>query len=206
MLATASIVLHQTVYEGVERNGSIQTENFSEKNRTGWRIDYTGTKKNDGYIAEIKSRYEGLQEDLSFLANHGCCFLCVCSIIEEVNGKSIGDLIKVVREIKNNGLICEQGIKNSDYTKILEMYTDKKWSFCMFPKQPERLCKKDFLVECHFVPEQIKLIDDTHAYKVEQSFHARRIFSNGTKLDPARRDNLLDDVSAVKVYIVFSYE
>ena len=206
MLGASSITLHQTMYEGAQKNGSIQSANFSSQNLTGWQIDYTGIEKNSGYIDEIKSRYGGLQEDLSFLLNHSCGFLCICSIIEEVNGKPIDDLLRIIREVRSKGLICEHGVKNMDYTKILEMYTDKKWSFRILPKSPERLCEKDFLIECHFVPEQIKPIDDTHFYKIEQSFHARRIFSNGTKLDPSRSDNLLDDVSAAKVYVVFSYE
>lgn len=74
----------------------------------------------------VKERYSGIQTVLKNCGEEGCHFLTLCSIIEEVIHKPL-DLIEVIWFCKRQNII-EDDFYVNDGLKLLNYYTNKKWS------------------------------------------------------------------------------
>ena len=73
-----------------------------------------------------QERYEGIQTILERCGKTGCLFLCLLSIVEEVNKNPV-DLIAVIRFCRSKGWI-DNDFYVRDSLAILCHYTGKVWT------------------------------------------------------------------------------
>ena len=101
-------------------------------------------------LDDIKKRYDGIQSRMKKLGSDGCYFLCLCEIIEEVNGREV-DLLKLVRECQDFGWIKD------DYTvmnptAILAYYTGHYYSMARVNIVPTVVHDNEFTIEKWYNP------------------------------------------------------
>jgi len=96
-------------------------------------------------LNEIKTRYKGIQSKLKFINDCGCLFLCICTIIEEVNGKPV-DLIDVIQKSKANKWLAEDYTVN-DSLMILNKFTGKNFKRKIVKELPSVIKNNEFTVE-----------------------------------------------------------
>lgn len=96
-------------------------------------------------LNQIKERYSGVQDLFKGLDTDGCLLLSLCTIIEEVTGKS-ADLVDIVHTSRLSGWL------SNDYTvenslAILNHFTGKEFKRKEIEKLPEKINDNDYTVE-----------------------------------------------------------
>ena len=102
-------------------------------------------------LSQIKSRYIGIQSKLKDIANYGCLFLCLCTIIEEVTGKE-ADLIGIIQESKAKGWLADDFTVN-DSIAILNAFTGKNFKRDVVKVLPTIVNENDFTIEKWYNPK-----------------------------------------------------
>lgn len=102
-------------------------------------------------LSQIKSRYIGIQSKLKNIADYGCLFLSLCTIIEEVTGKE-ADLIGIIQESKSKGWVRDDyTVENS--IAILNAFTGKKFRRNIVKELPENIGDNEFTIEKWYNPK-----------------------------------------------------
>lgn len=134
--------------------------------------------------SQIKSRYNGLQTNLKDIAECGCLFLTLCTIIEEVTGKE-ADLIGIIQESKHKGWL-EDNYKVKDSPAILNAYTGKQWKREIVKKLPDVIKDNEFTVEKWYNP------------KTKGNHFKRRTIDTVTNSNTCR-------IGGIECYYIYSY-
>lgn len=101
-------------------------------------------------ISQIKSRYIGIQTKLKSIGDYGCLFLCLCSIIEEVNGAP-ADILSIIQESMAEGWLADDYTCN-DSIAILDRFTGRSFARTVTRTKPVEVKDSQFTVEKWFNP------------------------------------------------------
>lgn len=103
-------------------------------------------------LAQIETRYKGIQTKLKYINDYGCLFLCLCTIIEEVTGEP-ADIIGIIQWAKNtkvagtNKFVLGDDFTVNDTLALLNHFTGKTFKRKEVKDRPSVVKDNEFTIE-----------------------------------------------------------